>query len=339
MPRQARIDIPGALHHIICRGIERRRLFQDDKDRDDFLGRLGDILRETTTPCLAWALIPNHFHLLLVTGAVPIATVMRRLLTGYAVTHHRRHQRHGHLFQNRYKSILCQEEPYLLELVRYIHLNPVRAQIVTDLEELEGYRYSGHSAVMGKEQNNWQDTGRVLALFANRRSAARDGYRQFVEEGIGMGRRPELTGGGFIRSAGGWMALKSGQAAGGGRTKSDERILGEGEFVESVLKEADETIERRQWLQAQGYDFQKVVSRAGELSGMNAEEVIKPGKQPQRAKARSLVCYWAVLELGLVGTSVAKMLGMSQSAVSKAVQRGGKLAADKGYSLSGERKL
>ena len=147
MPRQARIDIPGALHHIICRGIERRRLFQDDKDRDDFLGRLGDILPETTTPCLAWALIPNHFHLLLVTGAVPIATVMRRLLTGYAVTHHRRHQRHGHLFQNRYKSILCQEEPYLLELVRYIHLNPLRAQIVTDLEELKAIGDTKHKAI------------------------------------------------------------------------------------------------------------------------------------------------------------------------------------------------
>ena len=148
---------------------------------------------------------------------------------------------------------------------------------------------------MGKEQNNWQDTGRVLALFANRLSAARDGYRQFVEEGIGMGRRPELTGGGLIRSAGGWMALKSGKE-GGERTKGDERILGEGEFVESVLKEAGEKIQRRQWLQTQGYDFQKVVSRAGELIGMDAEDVIKPGKQPQWVKAGSLVCFWAVLE-------------------------------------------
>ncbi|MCP4876758.1 MAG: transposase, partial [Gammaproteobacteria bacterium] len=186
-------------------------------------------------PCLAWALISNHFHLLLVTGAVPIVTVMRRLLTGYALTHNRRHQRHGHLFQNRYQSILCQEEPYLLEWVRYIHLHPLRAQIVTSLEELERYRYSGHSALMGKEPNNWQDADKVLALFANRPSAARYGYRQFVEEGIGMGRRPELTGGGLIRSAGGWMALKS-RKEGGGRTKGDERILGESEFVESVLK-------------------------------------------------------------------------------------------------------
>ena len=115
MPRKARIDIPGALHHIICRGIERRKIFQDDTDR-------------------------------------------------------------------------------------------VR-------------RYSGHSALMGKEKRDWQDTDKVLALFANRPSSARRGYRQFVEDGIEMGRRPELTGGGLIRSAGGWVALKFSKRGG----KSDER--------------------------------------------------------------------------------------------------------------------
>jgi putative transposase len=110
MPRKARIDAPGALHHIICRGIEQRKIFDDDADRDNFLQRLAMILKETSTPCYAWALIPNHFHLLLRTGKVPISTVMRRLLTGYAVSFNRRHRRYGHLFQNRFKSILCQED-------------------------------------------------------------------------------------------------------------------------------------------------------------------------------------------------------------------------------------
>ena len=105
MPRKARIDAPGALHHIIVRGIERRRIFSDDQDRDNFVERLGDIVTETQTCCFAWALIPNHAHILLRTGQTPLATVMRRLLTGYAVSYNRRHRRHGHLFQNRYKSI------------------------------------------------------------------------------------------------------------------------------------------------------------------------------------------------------------------------------------------
>ena len=98
MPRQSRIDAPGALHHIICRGIERRRIFEDDEDRDNFVKRLGSILSETKTSCYALAIIPNHFHLLLRTGKASISTVMRRLLTGYVVSFNRRHKRSGHLF-------------------------------------------------------------------------------------------------------------------------------------------------------------------------------------------------------------------------------------------------
>ena len=116
MPRQSRIDTTGALHHVIARGIERRRIFDDELDSSDFVENIGLILEQTETTCYAWALIPNHFHLLLKTGPVPIATVMRRLLTGHAVRYNRRHKRHGHLFQNRYKSIVCQEDAYLLEL-------------------------------------------------------------------------------------------------------------------------------------------------------------------------------------------------------------------------------
>jgi putative transposase len=95
------------MHHIIARGIERCKIFRDDTDRNNFLDRLGGIVKDTDTSCFAWALIPNHFHLLLRTGRTPIATVMRRLLTGYAVSHNRRHRRHSHLFQNRYKSLSC----------------------------------------------------------------------------------------------------------------------------------------------------------------------------------------------------------------------------------------
>ena len=122
MPRKARIDTPGALHYIIVRGIERRSIFYDDLDRENFIERFGIVLTESDTPCFAWALIPNHFHLLLKTGTTPMATVMRRLLTGYAVNFNRRHRRHGQLFQNRYKSILCQEDAYLRELVGRVAL-------------------------------------------------------------------------------------------------------------------------------------------------------------------------------------------------------------------------
>jgi REP element-mobilizing transposase RayT len=107
MPRQSRIDAPGALHHVILRGIARRKIFFNDTDRHRFLDRLGFILRSGDTASFAWALIPNHFHLLMKTGTVPLSRIMQRLLTGYAVSSNKRHRRWGHLFQNRYKSLLC----------------------------------------------------------------------------------------------------------------------------------------------------------------------------------------------------------------------------------------
>ncbi|MFZ0131474.1 MAG: transposase [Desulfobacterales bacterium] len=109
MPRNARIDAPGALHHIIIRGIERKAIFKDSADRKNFTERLGRIIPETQTHCHGWVLMTNPVHLLFKTGMVPLATVMQRLLTGYAVTFNRRHRRHGQLFQNRYKSFLCEE--------------------------------------------------------------------------------------------------------------------------------------------------------------------------------------------------------------------------------------
>ena len=121
MPRGPRLDAPGALHHVMVRGLERRRIFEMTADRRDFLQRLAAVVTATRLTILAWVFLPNHVHLLVRTGPVPLATAMRRLLTGYAVAFNHRHKRHGHLFQNRYKSILVEEESYGLEVTRYIH--------------------------------------------------------------------------------------------------------------------------------------------------------------------------------------------------------------------------
>ena len=158
MPRHARIDAPGAVHHLMVRGITRGAIFYDNVDRDRFIDRSERVFTEGRCPCYAFTLLPNHVHLLLKTGVTPVADLMRRLLTGYAVSFNKRHKRSGHLFQNRYKSILCEEEPYLLELVRYIHLNPLRARAVKGLDSLDSYPYSGHSAIMGRCQRQWLDS-------------------------------------------------------------------------------------------------------------------------------------------------------------------------------------
>jgi REP element-mobilizing transposase RayT len=332
MPRKARIDAPGALHHIIVRGIERRRIFLDDQDRDNFIERLGDIVTETKTFCFAWALIPNHVHILLRTGPTSLAAVMRRLLTGYAVSYNRRHRRHGHLFQNRYKSILCQEDMYLLELVRYIHLNPLRANIVKSPTELVKYPYSGHSALMGKVSREFQNTDYVLRLFGEKVPAARKAYRAYVEKGIDQGRRPELVGGGLIRSAGGWAAVKAMRRA-KDHMKSDERILGDGEFAQFVLDRAKERLEERYGLKRQGYDLDKVTIRVSSELGIEPEQVWMPGKHPITVKARSLLCYWAVRKLGFSATELSKKLGISQPSVSISVKRGERIAKDEQLQL------
>ncbi|UCE51306.1 MAG: transposase [Desulfobacterales bacterium] len=332
MPRKARIDAPGALHHIIVRGIEQRQIFRDDRDRDQFIQRLSDILTDTETPCFAWALIPNHLHLLLKTGLTPIATIMRRLLTGYAVYFNRRHRRHGHLFQNRYKSILCQEEPYFRELVRYIHLNPLRAKLVEEIKALEKYPYSGHSAVLGRVKRDWQQVGYVMGFFGKRKSDARKAYRQFVEKGALQGRRPELTGGGLVRSIGGWTALRA-LRSGKVRIKGDERILGDSDFVEAVLKEADEQLERRYRLKAEGYEFEQVAERVAQVLDMPLELIWEKSRRPQVVDARSLLCYWGSKELGMSMTDLAKRLHLTQPAISIAVRRGEKISRENQYKL------
>lgn len=332
MPRKARIDAPGALHHIIVRGIERRKIFYDDADRDNFLERLAAILVETKTSCFGWALIPNHAHILLRTGMAPLTTVMRRLLTGYAVSFNRRHRRWGHLFQNRYKSILCQEDRYLLELVRYIHLNPLRAKLVADLKGLDRYGFGGHSAIMGKKQRKWQDVDYVLRLFGDKRAAGRRRYRKFVQKGIGQGRQPDLTGGGLVRSAGGWSAVKLMRRA-SARVKGDERILGDGEFVEQVLAAGKERYERLYHLKAQGWDLNRLIKRVAQQLGLEPKQVLAAGKHPQTVKARSLLCYWATRELGTTTIELSKRLKLSQPTISVSAKRGEKIAAENEFRL------
>ena len=321
MPRQARIDAPGALHHIIARGLERREIFHDQRDRDNFVGRLGEIVTQTKTRCLAWALIPNHFHLLLKTGTVPVATVMRRLLSGYAGSFNRRHRRSGHLFQNRYKSILCQEDIYLKELVRYIHLNPLRAGIVKCLEELDRYGYCGHGFLLGNGQNDWQEIASVLALFGDHVSVARRCYREFVEKGMDQGSRPDLIGGGLLRSAGGWREVQALRKA-GMLQKSDERILGDSDFVENVLAESKEKLQKKYALTVKGLGFEQLVQWVSGLTGIPMHAMTGPGKERPSVRARSLLCFWAVKELGISLTDLARRLEISVPTVSAAVQRG-----------------
>ena len=334
MPRTARLDTPGLLHHVMIRGIERRRIFKDKEDRQNFIDRLAILPPETKTKCYAWAFMPNHAHFLFRSGLPGISTLMRRLLTGYAVSFNRRYKRHGQLFQNRYKSIICQEDAYLKELVRYIHLNPLRANLVADLKALDRYPFCGHSALMGEKRYQWQDIKYVLGFYGTKIGAARKKYRAYVEQGIAVGRRPELVGGGLIRSLGGWDEVKNMRLTGQERIKSDQRILGESNFVQDVLSESEENLTRKYKLKRLGFDFEKVVEKVALIFQLEKEYITAKGRQKERVQARDLACYWSSVELGISMANLSEKLGMTIAAVSYAVIRGSNVAQKRGYQLA-----
>ena len=289
------------------------------------------VLPETMTRCYAWAFLTNHAHLLVRTGKSPLSGVMARLLTGYAVSFNKRHHRHGPLFQNRYKSILCQEDAYLTELVRYIHLNPLRARIIPDLNGLLRYPWCGHGVLMGKRVRPFQDSAYVLSYFGSTKRAAREAYLTFMEAGLTHGRRPELTGGGLIRSNGGWKEVKHFREH---RLKGDERILGDTSFVLRMLSEMEEKLDPRTALRRTGLDLGTIERRVTALYRITHDDLCSHGRRAYLVAARSLFCFWAVAKLGLSATTIARYLDMSQPGVGYAVDRGRRIASHEGYTLT-----
>lgn len=309
MPRAARIDIPGILQHVIVRGIEKRKIFLDDQDRLSFLDRLSKLLLETRTDCLAWALLDNHAHLLLRPLQEKLARFMRRLLTGHATTFNLRHNRAGHLFQNRYKSIVCEEEPYLLQLVRYIHLNPLRAGAVGSLDDLDSYTWSGHAVLMGRRELQGQATDEILSRFGRGIKETRSRYRSFVEDGISQGRRDEFAGGGMRRSR---VLAEAGEA----EEAFDARVLGSGAFVEQLRE--SEALERP----AAMMPLDELTRKVAEAFGVEVEALRLRKRNRQLTDARSVFCYIAVREMGYNGVEVGKGLKISRAGVSAAASRG-----------------
>lgn len=323
MPRQARLDAPGTLHHVIVRGIEKREIVRDSEDRKDFVSRLGRLALDSKTQVYAWALMPNHAHLLLRSGPKGLPNFMRRLLTGYAITYNRRHRRHGHLFQNRYKSILCDEDAYFKELVRYVHLNPLRAGLVSDLSALDSYPWCGHSVLMGRQHRHWQDTDYVLSWFAKTAGAARRAYRDFVMEGIPMGRRPELVGGGLIRSQGGWSQVVSMRKR-GRRELSDERILGSGDFVERMIREAEKSFRSPFRTAFNSKTWDQWIRKKCEEKGINIRELEGGSRRRCISEVRAAIAKKMIEEHSASLAEAARQLGVSTSAISKLFKKWGK---------------
>jgi hypothetical protein len=249
---------------------------------------------------------------------------MRKILTGYAVSFNRRHRRSGHLFQNRYKSILVEEDLYLLELVRYIHLNPLRVNVVKTMAELARYPWSGHAVLLGHTHYPWQDADYVLQHFGTVVGEARYAYETFVAGGIEQGKRPDLAGGGLLRSAG-VKALQRGREA----WASDERILGSSPFVISVTEE----LKKAQPAQKNIDNiWEPLIRRTAQMLSLMPAEITSGSRRMDVVRARFVMSYIAT-KLGLGLADVAGRLSISKQSVLRGIEKGPELLRQMGFSL------
>jgi len=177
------------LWHILSRGVQGQRIFEEEAHYERFLRKLGEFCPATDHRLYAYVLMPNHFHFLLLAGKSALADLMQPLLSSHAHYLGARRGRPGHVFQGRYQAIACRRDEHLLELVRYLHLNPVRARLTKSPDE---YQWSSHHAYLGEKAPPWLLVGEALKLFSSSRAAAVRQYRRFIQDGLQMGHRPEF---------------------------------------------------------------------------------------------------------------------------------------------------
>ncbi len=298
MPRQPRIDAPGMVHHVIARGIERNRIFLDDKDQYFFIERLGDLVVDTGDPAYAFALIPNHFHLLVRSEKTPIATLMRRLLTAYALHFNRKYGRSGHLFQNRYKSVPCGDEVYFRELIRYIHLNPVRAGLCS-FKELPAFRFCGHGSILANRRLPWLDADHVLKLFGRSDLPARMAYQEFIEGGVGSIQTVDLRASGV--DSGNLLEDR-------GRSLPEPGIS---RIYEKNILNTDRHA-----------DIMRLIDRVCSANDVTRRELLGKSRIRKVSNARAELAREMAAGLGMTRSQIAKQLSVRPAAVGKMLHRG-----------------
>ena len=298
MPRQARIDIPGQIYHVMSRGIERRAIFHDEEDYAEFRDRIAEWVRRTEARCLAWCLMPNHFHFVILRGTHPLSEIMHQAMTGYAVHFNHKYHRAGHLFQNRYKAILCTQEDYLLELVPYIHLNPLRAQLVQDLAGLENYKWCGHGSAVTARPDRLMDRCALLQHYGSTEQAAVIRYEHEVAEKASAGAvMPRLN----------------------NETAADTGTLEDSDPAGSVTT----AIKNRPILKMSRAE---VLVEVEEATGIARQDILRRTRERGPASARAVYCHLAMEKAGSSVTELAMELRITPSAASKLSLRGRCLA-------------
>jgi putative transposase len=294
MSRPLRLQYPGALYHVTARGNARQAIVRDDSDRQRFVATIATMVEQYQVVCHAWVLMNNHYHLLLETPQANLSQALRHLNGVYTQAFNRRHRRVGHLFQGRYKAIIVEKEGYLLELCRYVVLNPVRAQMVT---QPRAWRWSSYRATAGVEEvPPWLTVDWILGQFAQTRGRAQGEYAQFVAEGHRQEPKPweQVQGQIYLGSE---NFLQQVQQRVGTETRAEIPVVQQ--------QPGRPTLATIVGLIAQGY-------------GQSEAEIRRQTRQP--SEARQVAVYAARRIAGSDLQTIGRYFGLSYPAVSRRVQ-------------------
>jgi putative transposase len=322
MPRRPRLFVPGCLHHVMARGLEGMDLFRDNNDRRYFLGLLSKNLKTADMRCYAWVLMRNHYHIVIRTSDMPLSTLMKPLNAHYAGYFNKRHKRRGYLFQDRFKSVATQDQLYAEELIRYVHLNPIRAGICKNLDVLDRYLWSGHAAIMGRQNYPFQDVNTVLRRFGKDNRESRKHYREFLEEGI---KNPENS----------LIEKVRGRTAGVRRSENPCLwVIGDQDFVKKALKTDQERRLRIARYATEGWNLERLSIRVTKALGIDATAIKDRGRDNAVSNARKILAYIAYRQFDLPVNVIARFLGVSGSAVSMMLKKGAEMYNSNTFSLN-----
>ncbi len=288
MARKPRIDFPGALFHVIARGNRRATIFHDADDYTAYLDRLERYRQRDEVTVHAYVLMTNHVHLLVETDAHPLSRTMQALQFTYSQYYNRRYDKSGHVFQGRYQAILCDREAYLLELVRYLHLNPAR--IRTPLSPWT-YRWSSHAAYVGRSSPVQVNTAAVLGIFHRQVDPARQAYRKFLQEGLAQGHQDR-----FYETV-------------------DQRFLGDEGFIEAVDRRTAAI--REVAVRPLRIAFGALLTAVATTCGVTPKAILAPGRQRALVPARALFVHLARAWSGLTTRELGRRLQRDPSMISR----------------------
>jgi len=311
MARKARLIVPGAVHHIMARGIEGRKIFCDDEDRAMFLSLLADGIKRYRYTCYAWVLMDNHYHLLVRVNEEPLSALMRRLNSRYARWYRKKYNGRGYLFQDRYKSIVTQDQGYIEELVRYIHLNPIRGRVCGNMRELDVYPWSGHAVLVGARTCAFQNTADILRRFSKEGDTGAEEYRGYIASGAGA-----EEAGDFLES------VRRSNHGVADRKEYRCWVIGDQKFVRKAIER--DRLNRMQ-LSAyvkKGWTVEMVANAAAQQLGQDKEDIHKRGRRNSRSTIRKIVAALSHRRLGLPVTEVARYYGIGASSVSRMLDEG-----------------